>query len=874
MPDDSSTGSIDAASGALFRAAPVPAYVYDVETMEFLEVNAAAVERYGWSREEFLRMNLVDIRPPGEEERLRDHIARNDSDLDRAGVWRHLTKAGEALEVEIQSHTLEFHGRRAKLVFVHDVTARLRYERSLVDTTDRFRALVQALPGVVFLVDEDGLYLEGAGGASLLAIPVENAVGKHLQELFGVERVHDFLGVIHRALETGRPLDHSYELEVPNGRVWFEARVSPLRTRINGRRAVVWTAWDVTERHRATQALRESETRFRTILDSEPECVKVIDRNGRLESMNRAGLRILGVESMDQIGDVMRFVAPHDREAFVEMVRAVLKGADRKLAFDAIRQDGTPLRLESTAVPLRDASGTIVAALAITRDVTEARRLSRAFEQQAELLRSIFDFIPIMIGVLDEDGRLTFPNRALAETLGWKDDEEGRAPRAVDAIFGSSKAGLEAEQFFAGQSPGWREFDVHAPDGTALRAAWAVVTLSDGRRMLIGQDVTEQRRLETQAWQSQKLESLGRLAGGVAHDFNNMLTVILGYIELMILRGVGDATTREDIENIQQAAMRARDLTAQLLAFGRRQVTRRRLTAPESVVEGITPLMRRVLGEAIALELRSSAEGALIFADPAQIEQILMNLVLNAKDAMPEGGRVTVDLSRIDAGADAPPGVQVGPCVLLSVSDSGHGMDQTTLDRVFEPFFSTKGLGAGTGLGLATAYGAVKQNGGHIFASSKPGVGTTFELYFPVAEGKEEEPKTEKAVAATTQGKGEVVLLVEDDDTVREFLHRVLSRAGYQVLAAASVGEAMRVAGSAASIDLVLTDVVMTDGSGLDVVRGIEEIHPRARKLLASGYAESDAVRKYLLDPAVNFLQKPFSPEALLRRVSDLLAGG
>lgn len=745
--------SLEAAGGALFRAAPVPAWIFDVETLRFLEVNDAAVARYGWSREEFLRLTLLDIRPAEEHDRLREAVGRVPEGVERSGLWRHCTRSGEVLDVEIHSHALLFDGRAAELVFVHDVSQRVREERTRRDTHERLRALLDAMPGVVLLLDEDGGYIEGSGESELLVASPQQFIGRGIGDFFPPAQTAEFIAVIRRALEAGTTLDYAYTLDLAQSRVHFEARVSPLRSTFGGRRAVVWVAWDVSERHRAMQALHESETRLRTILDSAPECVKVIDGEGRLVSMNRAGLQMLGIPRIEDLTDSLQFVAPHDRDAFRRLHAEVMAGAPAELGFDAQRADGRTLRFHTTAAPLRDATGAIVSVLAITRDVTE------------------------------------------------------------------------------------------------------------------------QRRLESMAWQSQKLESIGRLAGGIAHDFNNMLTVILGYVELLLMRDAVDDAVRRDVENVRSAALRARDLTAQLLAFGRRQVTRRRPTCPGRVIAGIEPLLRRLLGEDIALEVRSGTDGALVLADPAQLEQILMNLVLNARDAMPEGGRVTIDATWIEIldPTKAPPGVSVGRHVRIRVTDTGHGMDGPTLERVFEPFFTTKRMTSGTGLGLATVYGAVQQNGGAISATSAPGQGTTFEILFPVAENAILATDDVEPAPEAGRGRGETVLVVEDDAEVRGFVRRVLVDGGYAVLEADSVSSGLRVAANANSIELVITDVVMAEGGGLEVLRGVEQHHPRARQLLVSGYAESEAARTRLVDPAVNFLQKPFTPEVLLRRVRELL---
>jgi two-component system cell cycle sensor histidine kinase/response regulator CckA len=383
----------------------------------------------------------------------------------------------------------------------------------------------------------------------------------------------------------------------------------------------------------------------------------------------------------------------------------------------------------------------------------------------------------------------------------------------------------------------------------------------------------ERRRLRSQFEQSQKMESIGRLTGGIAHDFNNMLTVINGYSEMLMAQFSPGTPQRNDLQEILGAGQRAASLTRQLLAFSRRQILVPKVIALNQIVTDMGRMMKRLIGEDI--ELVSSLTQGLepIKADPGQIEQVIMNLVVNARDAMPQGGKLTLETANVqldEAYARAHVTVTPGPYVMLAVSDTGAGMDRETLTHLFEPFFTTKEIGKGTGLGLATVYGIVKQSGGNIWVYSEPGQGATFKIYFPAIQETIEVP-SQAAPRAIPRG-SETVLLVEDDVAVRKLASSILQRSGYIVLEAGGGPEALEiVAGHSGVISLLITDVVMPGMSGRDLSKRLSEIRPGLPVLFLSGYTSNAIVHHNVLDSGVNFLQKPFTPEGLAHKVREVL---
>ena len=386
----------------------------------------------------------------------------------------------------------------------------------------------------------------------------------------------------------------------------------------------------------------------------------------------------------------------------------------------------------------------------------------------------------------------------------------------------------------------------------------------------------ERRRLEDELRQAQKMEAIGRLAGGVAHDFNNLLTAINGYADLVLERMSPLDPAYEEIREIRRAGERATALTRQLLAFGRRQVLEPQVLDLRDLVTGLEPMLRRLIGENIDLVFVTSDQPALVRADPGQLQQVVMNLAINARDAMPSGGSLAIEVQPIDFDepfTDRHLGVDAGRFAMLAVTDTGIGMDETTQSHVFEPFFTTKPAGKGTGLGLSTVWGIVRQSGGQVWFYSEQGVGTAFKVYFPLVEG-DAPAAFQPAPSRRSIGGTETILVVEDEQSVRGVVVRVLERLGYTPLVAPDAAAAIPIAAAFhGAIDLLLTDVVMPGMGGPELARQLQAVRPGLPVLFVSGYTDDAIVQHGVLEPGVEFLQKPFTPDALARRVREVLDG-
>jgi PAS domain S-box-containing protein len=506
-------------------------------------------------------------------------------------------------------------------------------------------------------------------------------------------------------------------------------------------------------------------------------------------------------------------------------------------------------------------------------ELTAARNLILESEQQYRLL---FDSNPHPMWVYDVS-TLAFlaVNDAAVRLYGFSRDEflgmtleKIRPPEEMPALL---------EYLAKDDATSLARFRHCKKDGTSLDVETASNPLEFGgkrARLVLAHDVTQKRVLEVQLLQAQKMEAVGRLAGGVAHDFNNLLGVITGYSELLRQSLGPEHRDSSRVEEIQKAAERAADLTRQLLTFSRRKAWKPRVLDLNEVVAETSKMLRRLIGEDVLLVTTPGERLARIRADPGQVEQILMNLVVNARDAMPRGGRLVLETQNVALGADyacAHPEVKAGPFVMLAVSDTGLGMDAATLAQVFEPFFTTKEEGKGTGLGLATVFGIVQQSGGSIRVDSRPGLGTTFRIYFPRVDeplSRDSRPPPESPAS----GGHETVLLVEDEDSLREMIREILEGAGYTVLEFSGPEQALLAFGSLpAEVGLLVTDVVMPGMSGPDLARLLGVTRPEIKVLLMSGYMAEAMGRQGELGAGTQFIPKPFAPDALVRKVREAL---
>jgi two-component system cell cycle sensor histidine kinase/response regulator CckA len=515
----------------------------------------------------------------------------------------------------------------------------------------------------------------------------------------------------------------------------------------------------------------------------------------------------------------------------------------------------------------------------------QRERATRGAQRRAEQLRMESEarfrrlFESGLVGIVIGDGAGTIreANQAFLDMVGYsaQDVAEGRVSwtEMTPPEWQHLNAAAVEQLRSSGVARPWEKEYVRK-DGSRVPVMVGVATHEGGQNISVTLDLSERKRLEAQLQQAQKMEAIGSLASGVAHDFNNLLSVILSCTSFVLDDLKPGDPIRGDLEEVKHAGERAVDLTRQLLAFSRKQMLQPRVLDLNQVVLGIEKMLRRLLGESVELALLTGHKLGKVHADPGQIEQVLMNLVVNARDAMPDGGKISIETvnAELDAAYAAQHiGVTPGPHVMLAVTDTGTGMDAAVQARIFEPFFTTKERGKGTGLGLSTAFGIIKQSGGHIWVYSEPGKGTTFKVYFPRTDLTASESISEPPPSQSLGG-SETVLLVEDDDQVRAVARAILRRQGYNVLEAENGGEAFLICEKyTAKIHLLLTDVVMPRMSGRELAERLAPMRPEMKVLYVSGYTENSIVHHGVLDAGVAFLQKPITPDRLARKVREVL---
>jgi PAS domain S-box-containing protein len=644
---------------------------------------------------------------------------------------------------------------------------------------------------------------------------------------------------------------------------------------------------------RVWQAMSEHRERMRLILDTAFDAFVGADASGRITDWNQQAEAMFGWPREEALGQEMAaLIFPAElRERYREELLRYQNSQptrllNRRLEATGLRRDQTEFPIELTIWPLR--VGPTLVYSAFIRDLSQRKQVEatqRELAQQRDRLlwqlRLQIERMPLAYLLFDRDCRIRDWNPAAERIFGYRKEEVLGMGEPYEKLIApevlSTLAPLRQRLQAGDMSVQW-VCENRTRDGRTILCEWHNTPLieedgSFGGLLSLVQDVTEKHRLEEQLRQAQKLEAIGRLAGGIAHDFNNLLTVITGYSDLALQELPPEQPLAEVVAEIRKASLRAADLTRQLLAFSRRQVLQPVVVDLNSLLEELEKMLRRLIGEDIELALRLQEGLWPVRVDPGQMEQVLLNLVVNARDAMPRGGKLTIETANVvlDAAAAASrPELPEGAYVVLAVSDTGHGMDAATQARVFEPFFTTKEAQQGTGLGLATVYGIIKQSGGHITVYSEVGRGSCFKVYLPRDGQTPSRPPSDPAPASVAGT--ETILLVEDDETVRTLAQRVLTEQGYRVLPARDGEEALALGQAhGGPLHLLVTDVVMPRMSGPELAQALTARLPNLHVLYVSGYMDDAIVRHGLIEASAAFLPKPYTPTLLLARVRQVL---
>ncbi len=760
--------------------------------------------------------------------------------------------------------------------FVHDITDRKRAEEALAVREAELRDLAEMSPGVV------GLFHLRPDGRMCLPF-----TSPRMWDLFGLhpedvaedaspvlERTHPddraaYMASIQQSARTLEPWRHEFRVIHPTrGLLWLEGRTMP-RPQPDG--GITWYGFvhDITDRKRAEESLRF----FRQLIDRANDSIEVADpETGQFLDVNERACQVHGYTREEylklRVVDIAPTNLPPDSDP--DMIELRRTG---HVVFESVhrRKDGSTFPVEINSALIQLDRPYIIATV---RDITERKRVEEAIRASEERFRILVEHASDAFFLQDAGGRVLDVNQRACESLGYTREELiGMTPLEFDADVDRAMLDDLTRRMFRGEVV---TFTSHhrRKDGSTFPVELRIRGFQEagsGCAVALAHDITERTRLEEELRQAQKMEAVGRLAGGVAHDFNNLLTAIGGFSEMVLDRMAPDDPSRELMSEIRKAGDRAAGLTRQLLAFSRKQVLQPQVVCVNTLLGDLRKLLRPLLGEDIDLVLRLDPDTGLSRVDPGQFEQAVLNLSVNARDAMPRGGRLTIETCNIELGetdVHDRPEMLPGEYVLMSVSDTGAGIDEATRAHMFEPFFTTKGPGKGTGLGLAMVYGFVKQSGGHVEVASEPGRGALIRVYLPRTS---EPPTALAAPLASEDSRGtETILLVEDEDSVRSLLRMVLRAKGYDVLEARNGHDAIWVAEQHEGvIHLLVTDLVMPRMGGRALADVLSKARPGLRVLFVSGYVADPA--DAALEEGVAFLQKPFSATALPGRVREVL---
>jgi PAS domain S-box-containing protein len=762
------------------------------------------------------------------------------------------------------------------------------------ELNERLRAVIDASPVAIIEIDLDNrVTVWNEIAESIFGWKSDEAVGTVLP-IIPDYLVDDFSEIVGRTIEGEQFYNYETERRRRDGTVFpYSLSLAPHRDADGNVVGVIGIGTDLSSSKQAEEELSRSRELYRVVVENSHDMIAVLDPMGRFVFASPSYEQALGY-GPEELVDVspISLVHPSDVQRASDALRQAVTGQGAAVVELRMRHKrGNWVFVEGTTTSVLDENGQLQSILMSFRDISERRTAEEELREAEARYRLLVEQLPLItyINVPGESGRWVYLSPQLEEILGYKpvdwtteyanfvnaihpdDRERVTAERAASG--GKGRIGLEYRLISKDERTVWvRDEAVVVRDlsGKPLYVQGYLLDISAEREA-----EAERRRLEAELLHSQKMEAIGRLAGGIAHDFNNLLTAITGYSELIVAELDPASSLARDAEEIKRAAEQAAAMTQQLLAFSRRQVLQPALLSPNEVIEHMKKMLQRLIGENIELITTLEPEIAVIRSDRSQLEQVIMNLVVNARDAMPNGGSITIETANVnfDSAEETRTGLPAGDYIVATVSDTGSGIDDETMSHIFEPFFTTKEQGEGTGLGLATVHGIVEQSSGAIEVVSEKDKGSVFRVYLPAAyEGAEAEGAP--APLGATRG-SETLLLVEDEEMVRQLVARVLRDLGYEVLETSGGDEALALSGSLDQpIDLLVTDVVMPGMSGRELAEILTKTRPTTKVLFMSGYTDEAIVHHGVLDGVAEFIGKPFTPQELAQKIRNVLEGG
>lgn len=873
-------------SDAAINSMPGIFYLID-KNGRFVRWNQSFQEISGYSAEEIAAINPVDLFLGSDRELITSCIQEVFKEGKADSEAEFVSKDGIKMKYFFTGYRMVVEGEPYLAGVGTDISQLRQAESSLILEKDRAQMYLDVTPAMILVLNPDAtVALLNQKGCEILGRDADEVIGLDWFDNFALAEEREAARAAFEQLLAGE-IEHSDYRDkavlARGGQIkivsWHNEVIEDESGNASG---VMIAGEDITDRRNAERMLRESEQRFKTMFDTAANGILLADlKKKKFTLANDTICQMLGYnhDEITRLGvaDIHPEEAlPKVVDAFERQVRGELK-----LARDL------PVKRKDGSVFFADISSVVVTLSGVRylmgyfADATERHLAEAAFSESEERYRTIFEESNDAIYISTPDGRFIDINPAGVRLFGYPSREAIMAVNINDLYSDAEARKLYLQRLERSGTIKDYEVKLRKKDGeevivsvsaTAVRDSAGVISSMRGSM----RDITDQRRLEGQLIQAQKMESIGNLAGGVAHDFNNYLTAIQGYADLALLEQPGDGIMQEYLDEIKSSSERAADLTRQLLLFGRREEVNLHPLDLGDTIANLQKMLGRLIGERYSIVTRISANLPMVVADKGLIEQVLVNLVVNSRDAMPDGGEIVLEAGSIDV-ADVVPGGAREPAdgyVLLSVADNGSGIDSETIDHIFEPFFTTKDIGKGTGLGLSVVYGIIAQHCGEIVVESELGQGTVFNIYLPAVIGEEEKQQEMFTTPDIEQiNRGVRVLLVEDDDSVRALATRMLDENGFVVVAAATAREAEAVFREAqGNFGIVFSDVILPDGNGLELVRGLQQQKPELGIVLASGYTGDQASRAEMETEGFRFLQKPYKLPELVRVINELSA--
>ena len=769
-------------------------------------------------------------------------------------------------------------------VGIHVEMARLRRARTerLEESEKAFRELADSAPVMIWITDEHGNHtFVNRTYLHYFDVRLADLAGHGWKILVHPDDSESFSQQFFAASSAGRPFHAQTRVRRGDGEWrWIDSWAVPRSAESGGLAGMVGCSVDITEQRRADERIRQ----LGAIVESSGDAILAKTLEGIITQWNKGAEKIYGYTEAEAIGRHVSMLVPSGRQDEVPEILKRLASGESITHFETVRRrkDGQEIQVSLTISPLHNWAGEVIGASGVDRDISEQKRVERELRETEERFKEFTENIAQVFWITEPDCQSTLYVSPAYETVWGRPRESLYAdPKSWKESIHPEDKGRVAEEI--ANRPVGALLDVTyriiRPDGAIrwIRDRGFPVRNTQGQVIHIAgvaEDLTERRELEMQLQQAQKMDAIGQLAAGVAHDFNNLLTVISGHSELLAMDLSSESQWRESIAEIRRATELGSTAIRQLLAFSRQQILEPKVLDLNETVTDAEKMLRRLIGEDVRLATFLEPGISPVRADLGQLNQVILNLAVNARDAMPQGGSLTLETHEVDVNQEelkAHLGARPGRYVLLSVTDTGWGMAPDVQARIFEPFFTNKEEGRGTGLGLSVALGIIQQSGGYIEVESTPGVGTKFKIYLPAARGLSDGPAA--TTTAPSVGGTETVLLVEDEEPVRNITSRLLKTLGYRVLEAENGEEAFRIFGSAPEkIDLLMTDVVMPGLNGRELAEALLALNPDLKVLFQSGYTDDTVVRRGVLRAEVAFLKKPFTIRSLAEKVREALS--